>query len=115
MINSSRRNGEFGIEGYVIRQFNPYMDKPRTFRYRKEGVQRDFHSLTQKKARETPSPGHYNVNSSLAQEKRSFSLSKLPRHFLSEEIAKREKDSPSPFHYRPAIKKKATCIPNYKQ
>ena len=112
MINSSRSNGDFGIEGYVIRQFNPYMDKPRTFRYRKEGVKRDFHSLTQKKARETPSPGYYNVE---RLEKRSFSLSKLPRRFVSEEIAKREKNTPSPFHYRPSQQQKVRCIPNYKQ
>ena len=115
VLDSSRRDTDYGIDGYAIRQFNPYLDKPRTFRWRKDAVNKGFLANVQRLAKELPPPGQYNISKSLIDPKRKYSMGKLARRSEFEEIAKRDKHSPSPFHYKPVTKEKALCIPNYNQ
>jgi hypothetical protein len=54
----SKQNLDFGIEGYWIRKYNPYFDKPRVRKWVKNKLP-DFFSMIKKRAQNTPSPDHY--------------------------------------------------------
>lgn len=59
MVRSkSRKHGDFGIEGYWIRNYNPYMDKPLGRKWVKGKIP-DFWDMIKKRAQKTPSPDHY--------------------------------------------------------
>ena len=59
MIRSkSRKDQDFGIEGYWIPNFNAYMDKPRGRKWVNANLP-DMFTEIKKRAQQTPSPDHY--------------------------------------------------------
>lgn len=54
----SKKNIDFGVEGYWIRNYNPYMDKPLGKKWVKNNIP-DFWDMVKKRSMKTPSPDHY--------------------------------------------------------
>ena len=56
--SKSRKENEFGIEGYWIPKYNAYLDKPLSRKWVKNALP-DFYSEIKKRSQKTPSPAHY--------------------------------------------------------
>lgn len=56
--SKSRRESEFGIEGYWIPKFNAHLDKPISRKWVKANLP-DFYSEIKRKSQMTPSPAQY--------------------------------------------------------
>lgn len=54
----SRKDSDWGIDGYWMPKFNAYMDKPTSRKWVKTNLP-DFLTLVKKRAKNTPSPDHY--------------------------------------------------------
>lgn len=96
----SKKNLDFGIEGYWIRKYNPYMDKPLGRKWVKTKIP-TFFDMVKKRAEKTPSPTQYQKDLVLTGKVKHFFWSKLPRNTEIDMIMKIKKTGPSPFSYNP--------------
>lgn len=113
VVNSFSRtkNQEWGIEGYNIRSFNPYLDKASTLKFKndKNSQKTSFIDDIIKKRKPFPAPGLYDTTGSLLQQKKHSNLCKSPRVTLPTEIEQIEKKyqqpGPGAYEIKPVSKK----------
>lgn len=96
IIQTGKSNDEWGIEGYTIRKFDPFMDKAPSFKITKNKP-RDFIGDITKFNKDFPGPNKYSTEGSMVFRKQ-LSIYKLPRITAFAEEQKRNKN-PSPGQY----------------
>jgi hypothetical protein len=105
VINSSNRGSDdWGIKGYTIPKFNPFMDKPPSFKITKSRT-RDLIGELIKHHKDFPGPSKYETAGNMLL-KQKISIYKLPRITAFAEEAKKFEKLPSPGQYHQELKKK---------
>ena len=97
VIQSANRGADdWGIEGYTIPKFNPYLDKPPSFKVTKSRT-RDLINDLIKHNKDYPGPKYETGGNMLLKNK--ISIYKLPRITTFAEEAKRTEKNPAPGQY----------------
>lgn len=92
--SSNKGSDDWGIKGYTIPKFNPFLDKPPNFKITKSRT-RDLIGDLIKAHKDFPGPNKYETGGTMLL-KQKISIYKLPRVTAFAEEAKRFEKLPSP-------------------
>lgn len=92
IIDAKLNRGGFGVEGYTIRKYNPFLDKTKVPKIVKG--QKTTYLDQHIKINSLVQVGKLNMSGDILDKKKKSSIPKSPRYTLATEIEKMEKKSP---------------------